>query len=310
MLAKRFMTVLLTTLMVAGSIFSNVSFGATSSSLKVLFNNNGSAVSTNQIYTGFKLQNIGTGDIDLSKITIKYYFTKDDNKSMKFYSDYVSTGSVSAAISDNFIELKLSGGILSPVGSQYPKFSEMTIQGRAANIDWSNIDQSNDYSYTGPMSQYAENSNIAVFQSDSLIYGTIPGGTVTNPPSTYIPTNTPTPAVTKGATPTRPGSTSKGEVYMSVDKAKAAVGDIIAATLSVKNFDNVSGYQANIKYDPSVLQPVYLDGTPYDNTSSPELGTLLNKRYNGTDMASNDLKMEKLLLEGPIYLWRLISLLE
>lgn len=106
-------------------------------------------------------------------------------------------------------------------------------------------------------------------------------------------TATPTKSVAT-PTPTKPGQTSKGEVYLTVDKTKAAVGDIIVATLNVKGFDNVSGYQANIKYDPSVLQPVYLDGTPYDNASSPELGTLLNKRYSGTDMASNDLSNGKL----------------
>jgi len=63
----------------------------------------------------------------------------------------------------------------------------------------------------------------------------------------------------------------------------------IVATLNVKEFEVVSGYQANIKYDPSVLQPVYLDGTPYDSSSAPDYGTLLLKRYSGTDMALNDL---------------------
>ncbi len=97
-------------------------------------------------------------------------------------------------------------------------------------------------------------------------------------PATRVPTITPD---------TKPDS--KGEVYLTVDKTLAAVGEIITATLNIRNFEVVAGYQANIKYDPAVLTPVFSDGTPYDRTSFPEYGTLLQKRYNAIDLAANDL---------------------
>ncbi|HEY9060184.1 MAG TPA: cohesin domain-containing protein [Pseudobacteroides sp.] len=81
-----------------------------------------------------------------------------------------------------------------------------------------------------------------------------------------------------------------GEFSLAVDKSNANVGEIITATLSINEIPNFSGYQATLKYDPSSLQPVYQDGTPYDKTSSPETGTLLCKRYSPTDLASNNLE--------------------
>ncbi|MDP4183412.1 MAG: cohesin domain-containing protein [Bacillota bacterium] len=109
---------------------------------------------------------------------------------------------------------------------------------------------------------------------------------------------TPTPDVTSPEV-TQP--TVSGELYITIDKPTAVVGDIITATINIKGFDSISGYEANIKYDPTVLQPVYSDGTPYDETSAPESGTLLQRRYNGTDFASNDLANGKLTF-GRTYL--------
>ncbi|KNY29419.1 cohesin domain-containing protein [Pseudobacteroides cellulosolvens] len=317
---KRLMAVLLTALMLLGGLFSNVSLAAAPGSLKVFYSNNGAGTNSNQLYINIKLRNLGTSDIDLSKLTIRYYFTKDSNKELKYYSDYVSMGSVStafydlspaAAKADKYIEIKPSSGTISTAGAQWPKQSEVNIQGRVARSDWSNFDQSNDHSYMSATSQYVENPYIAVFESGTLIAGTVPGGVVSNPPTAtkaatptksaatptrFAPTPTksvPTPTKsTVSHTPTPVTATSipsKGEVFVTVDKTTAAVGNIIKATINVKDFDVIAGYQASLKYDPTVLQPVYLDGTQYDNSSTPEYGTLLQKRYSGTDMAANDL---------------------
>ena len=67
-----------------------------------------------------------------------------------------------------------------------------------------------------------------------------------------------------------------------------AVGDVIEISLSAKNIPGFAGYQANIKYDPAVLKPIYSDNTPFDNNSAPDPGDLLKGRFSPTDMASND----------------------
>ncbi|HEY9061752.1 MAG TPA: cohesin domain-containing protein [Pseudobacteroides sp.] len=294
---KRIMAVLMTTLMLFSSIFSNVSLASAEPvGLKVLFNNNGAQTNSKEIYTNFKLQNSGTSNINLSDITIRYYFTKDDNTDIKFYTKSVSMGKVSATINDvlsvtdkanKYIDIKLSSGTLSPAGSKNPNRSEMTFQGRVIKSDSSKFDQSNDYSYIGPVSKYVENEKIAVYLSGELIYGSVPTTATPTVPSITELHVTATPKNTLPAT--TPPVPAKGEVFVSLDKTNAAVGDIITATLSVKEFDVIIGIQACMTYDPAVLMPVYGDGTPYDEKSDPEAGILIQKRFSPFTSASNDL---------------------
>jgi len=119
---------------------------------------------------------------------------------------------------------------------------------------------------------------------------TVPSPTITiNPTPTISTPIIPIPTITIEPRPTPTKELNKGTVYLTIDKTDAKVGDIIKATVSVKGFECIAAYQANIKYDPAMLQPVYSDGTPYDNATAPEVGTLLCKRYNPVDMAANDL---------------------
>jgi hypothetical protein len=117
-------------------------------------------------------------------------------------------------------------------------------------------------------------------------YKVIPIQTVTISDNTTKPTFTPT--VTPTPTPTQ--TLSKGEISLTLDKTNAKVGDVIKATIYVKDFDCIAAYMIGIKYDPAVLQPIYEDGTPYERGSVPENGELLQKRFSTTDVVDNDLK--------------------
>ncbi|KNY25393.1 CBM35 domain-containing protein [Pseudobacteroides cellulosolvens] len=180
---KKLSAVLVTAFLLMSNIFVNVSFAAAPSKLKVLYNNNGTAANSNQIYANIKLVNLGTSNIDLSKITIRYYFTKDSDKPLVYYTDYVSMGSMStkfnahspaSAKADTYFEIKPSSGTISTSGAIWPKQSEVIFQGRVARKDWSNFDQSNDHSYTIATREYIENPYIAVFESGKLIAGNVP----------------------------------------------------------------------------------------------------------------------------------------
>lgn len=85
----------------------------------------------------------------------------------------------------------------------------------------------------------------------------------------------------------------KGSLTLSVDKAIADQGEIITATLSIKNIKNFAGYQANIKFDPTVLKPVIPFGAdllPYQNLTAVEPGTLLaNTKFSPVDVVFHDL---------------------
>ncbi|MFZ5989946.1 MAG: cohesin domain-containing protein [Bacillota bacterium] len=69
------------------------------------------------------------------------------------------------------------------------------------------------------------------------------------------------------------------------------MGDIVKATLRIENIDDFSGYQINIKYDPSVLQPVDVNtGLPFTERTSPVNGTLLaDPGYQVVEFANNNL---------------------
>jgi len=83
--------------------------------------------------------------------------------------------------------------------------------------------------------------------------------------------------------PSPSAAPSKGIVKMELNKNTAFVGDIIIAEIKVDNFDNIAGYQFNIKYDPQVLQPIDPDtNVPYGKSTMPKDGTILvNPEFGG-----------------------------
>jgi hypothetical protein len=87
---------------------------------------------------------------------------------------------------------------------------------------------------------------------------------------------------------------SGSQVILEADRTNIKVGDIVKVSLGIRDFSAFAGYQANIKYDKAVLQPVYSDGIEYDANSTPETGDLLQKRYSPTDMAAHDLTVGNL----------------
>jgi len=93
-----------------------------------------------------------------------------------------------------------------------------------------------------------------------------------------------------------------GSVGLSADKTKISeVGEIITVTINAKDMQNLAGFQVNIKYDPTVLQPVKANGSPYKKTTFPEDGTLINNRtYSPITAASNNLE-EGTLNFGKLY---------
>jgi hypothetical protein len=75
------------------------------------------------------------------------------------------------------------------------------------------------------------------------------------------------------------------EIYITLDKDKAEVGDMVKATINVKNFYGFAGYQINLKYDPDVLQPIdTTTNTVFTDSSLPEEGTLLKGKFSPVNM--------------------------
>jgi hypothetical protein len=119
-----------------------------------------------------------------------------------------------------------------------------------------------------------------------------PTATPTKEP-TATPTKVPTATPTEVKTPTPVPTSKSTDSYITIklNDTKPVVGDVIKASIKINNIDNFSGYTANIKYDPSILQPVNYDtGAPFKEGSIAGDGDILvNDKYGPFEIASNKL---------------------
>ncbi len=176
-----------------------------------MFNANTSATS-NTISPYIKIVNNGSTAINLSSITVRYYYTEDGTQSQSFWCDWSSAGT--SNVTGTFVSLStplsnadhyLQIGFTSAAGS-LAAGATVEIQSRFAKSDWSNYNQANDYSFNASASSYTSWSHITGYISGTLNSGTEPGSSATTPTPTQTTTSTPTqvatPTPTQVATPT------------------------------------------------------------------------------------------------------------
>ncbi|CAM4515784.1 glycosyl hydrolase [Paenibacillus macerans] len=143
------------------------------------FNGNTSA-STNGISPKFKLVNNGDSAIQLSEVTLRYYYTIDGEKAQNFWCDWSSIGS--ANVTGKFIKLAtpvagadyaLEIGFTSSAGTLNPGQSA-EIQARFSKTDWSNYNQADDYSFKASTNQFVNNEQVTGYINDQLVWGIEP----------------------------------------------------------------------------------------------------------------------------------------
>ncbi len=114
--------------------------------------------------------------------------------------------------------------------------------------------------------------------------------TIVTPTVTATPTST-----TVVPTATNPQTIGDSYITVDLDKTTAKVNDTIKATVRINNIENFSGFQANLIYDPAVLQPITASGTAYSNSSIPSSGTILkNSDFGVIPAASHNVASGKL----------------
>ncbi|MFE5138945.1 glycoside hydrolase family 6 protein [Streptomyces fagopyri] len=147
--------------------------------LKAQYKNNDSSTGDNGIRPGLKLVNGGSSTVDLSKVTIRYWFTGESSSAgYQTFCDWAQLGcsmvktSVSAASpsrtgADHYLEVGFTSGSLA-AGADSGE-----LQLRMAKSDWSNFDESDDYS-RGANSSYADAAKVTVYVAGTLVWGTEP----------------------------------------------------------------------------------------------------------------------------------------
>ncbi|MRN57180.1 glycosyl hydrolase [Paenibacillus monticola] len=143
------------------------------------FNGNTSA-STNGISPKFKVVNTGDSTIQLSDVKLRYYYTIDGDNAQSFWSDWASIGS--EKVTSSFVKLPtsvagadyyLEVGFTSSAGTLNPGQSA-EIQARFSKTNWSNYNQTNDYSFKASSSQFVNNEQVTGYMDDQLVWGIEP----------------------------------------------------------------------------------------------------------------------------------------
>lgn len=143
------------------------------------FNGNTSA-STNGISPKFKVVNTGDSAIQLSDVTLRYYYTVDGDNPQSFWCDWANIGS--ANVNGQFVKLEnpaagadyaLEIGFTASAGALSPGESA-EIQTRFSKNNWSNYDQTNDYSFKASASQFENHEQVTGYVNGQLIWGIEP----------------------------------------------------------------------------------------------------------------------------------------
>lgn len=131
---------------------------------------------SNQVGPQFKIMNGGSAPIPLSELSIRYYFTLENPQPLNFWCDYAALGCDKVAgrfVDDGqghfYLEATFTGAVSIPSGGDSGE-----VQVRFAKADWSNLDQSNDYSFDATKRAYTEWDHITVYRNGVLVWGTPP----------------------------------------------------------------------------------------------------------------------------------------
>jgi endoglucanase len=142
---------------------------------------NPGTTTVNQIMPDLEIANIGNSSIKLSDITIRYWYTLDDQQQQQYWCDYAQIGcgniegrliplSAPRTKANSYLEISFSD----EAGSLVPGANTGAIQSRFNKNDWSNFNENDDYSYIASSTAYAPSNKVTVYYKGSLIWGNEP----------------------------------------------------------------------------------------------------------------------------------------
>lgn len=153
----------------------------TTGTLEVQYRSGGSGTSGNAITPQFNVKNTGTTAVDLSKVKIRYYFTKDSAADLTFWCDYAQIGrgnveghfvsvDPSKGTADTYLEIGFKPG----AGSLAAGAETGVIQGRFSKNNWTTFDQTNDYSFDSTNTAFSAWTKVTAYQDGAKVWGIEP----------------------------------------------------------------------------------------------------------------------------------------
>lgn len=135
----------------------------------------------NQIKPQIEIVNKSSSTINLSDVTVRYWYTIDGSQMQTYWCDYATIGCNN--ITGKFVPVSparpgadyyLQVGFTSSAGNLAPGASTGEIQNRFNKNDWSKYDETNDYSYIGSDTSYTVSTKVTVYYQGKLVWGTEP----------------------------------------------------------------------------------------------------------------------------------------
>ncbi|QRK07426.1 glycoside hydrolase family 9 protein [Archangium violaceum] len=155
---------------------------APASSLSVQYRDgDGNTPTNNQVRPHFKVANGGTTSVPLSELKVRYYFTPDSGEQIQVACDYatLNCANITSTVvqmsapktgATHYIEFGFTAGAGSLAGGR----DTGEIQIRFNKSNWSNFDETNDYSFDPTKTSFSTSSKMTVYRSGVLAWGTEP----------------------------------------------------------------------------------------------------------------------------------------
>lgn len=141
---------------------------------------------SNTISTFMSINNDGNIQLDYKDIKVRYWFTKEGNPNLNAFFDYIKLGN--DKVSGNFVSVNPTRqggdtyfeiGFNESAGTLYPLSNSGNINYRIAKSDWSDFNQSDDYSYSNNNALLL-NEHITLYHKGILIAGEEPVSAIGN----------------------------------------------------------------------------------------------------------------------------------
>ncbi|MFK4439225.1 cellulase family glycosylhydrolase [Paenibacillus sp. RC21] len=135
----------------------------------------------NAIRPEFNIKNTGKTAVKLSDLKIRYYYTDESKQGQQLFVDWAKVGNEKVkstfvtlpepkAKADKYVEISFTDG----AGTIQPGGESGEIQPRIHAANWSNFDETNDYSYGSSQTAFANWDRATVYQQGKLVWGIEP----------------------------------------------------------------------------------------------------------------------------------------
>ncbi|WAZ26321.1 family 16 glycosylhydrolase [Streptomyces cinnabarinus] len=163
--------------------------------LAVQYRTSAGGATADQSEPWFKVRNTGTTTVQLSQVKIRYYFKADSpSASYRFACSWAVKGCSAitgtfgtlanpTATADRYLEI----GFTSAAGSLAPGADTGDMQLRFYQSNWQTLTQSDDYSFSGTQSAYADWTKVTAQLAGANVWGTAPSGNEPTDPPTDPP---------------------------------------------------------------------------------------------------------------------------